>query len=299
MPFAGELAALATAICWASGANLFAAAAHRLGPTVLNRLRLAFGLLFLALALLVTRGSAWPVWATPFQLTILALSGLVGFVFGDGNGFRSILILGPGRATLVMSLAPLFTLLLAWPLLGERPGPLVLLGMALLLGGLAWVLLERAQERQERASGSVPAGILAGTLAALGQAGGYVLSKLALQTGIDPLSATVVRVGAAMLAMWAWAAMRGELGTTLAAARADRAGTAFTAGGAFAGPFLGVTLSLIALQYVEAGVAASITAFFPVLTILIAMRFHHERVTPRLILGAVISVAGVIVLFLR
>lgn len=299
MRYAGELAALATAVCWASGANLFAAAAYRLGPTVLNRLRLAFGLLFLALALLVTRGTPWPLWATPLQLALLALSGLIGFVFGDGYGFRSIVILGPGRATLVMSTAPLFTLLLAWPLLGERPGPLVLLGMALLLGGLAWVLLERAHETHERASGSVRVGIIAGALAALGQAGGYVLSKQALQTGIDPLSATVVRVGAATLALWGWAVLRGALGPTLAAARADRAGVAFAAAGAFAGPFLGVTLSLVALQFIEAGVAASITAFFPVLTILIAMRFHHQRVTARLLLGSLVAVAGVIVLFLR
>ena len=73
----------------------------------------------------------------------------------------------------------------------------------------------------------------------------------------------------------------------------------FAAGGAFAGPFLGVTLSLVALQYIPAGVAASITAFFPVLTILIAMRFHDEKPTARLLLGALIAVAGVIVLFLR
>jgi drug/metabolite transporter (DMT)-like permease len=299
MRFAGELAAVGTAICWASGANLFTAAAHRLGPVVLNRLRLAFGFAFLALALLVTHGSLWPTWATQYQLGVLALSGLIGFIFGDGYGFRAFLILGPGRATLVFSLAPLFTLLLAWPILGEHPGPLVLIGMALLLGGLAWVLSERASAQHEEVHGSVAAGVLFGTLAALGQAGGYVLSKLALRTGIDPLSATIVRVGAATLVMWGWAAARGEAGPTLAAARKDRAGMLFTAAGAFSGPFLGVTLSLLALMTIEAGVAASITAFYPVLAILIAMRFHHEKPSARLVLGALIAVAGVIVLFLR
>jgi drug/metabolite transporter (DMT)-like permease len=297
--FAGELAALGTAVCWAAGANLFAAAADRLGATTLNRLRLAFAFVFLVLALLVLRGSPWPTWATPFQLAVLAASGLIGFIFGDGYGFRSIVNLGPGRATLVMSSAPLFTLFLAWPVLGERPGPFVFAGMALLVGGLAWVLLERAQETHERVRGSAAAGILFGFLAALGQAGGYVLSKVALRTGIDPLSATVVRVTAAMLGMWAWAALRGDLASTLRTIRADRGGAGFAAAGAFAGPFLGVTLSLVALEHIEAGVAAAITAFFPILTILIAMRFHHERLTARLLLGSLVAVAGVIVLFLR
>ena len=40
-------------------------------------------------------------------------------------------------------------------------------------------------------------------------------------------------------------------------------------------------------------------SFYPIVAILLAMRFHHEKVTPRLILGALIAVAGVIVLFLH
>jgi drug/metabolite transporter (DMT)-like permease len=299
MRFAGELAALGTAVCWATGANLFTAAAHRLGPAALNRLRLAFALLFLSIALLVWKGSLFPTWATPFQLGVLAISGWIGFLFGDSYGFRSFVILGPGRAALIISLAPLFTLLMAWPILGEHPGPMVWLGVALLLGGLAWVLLERAHVHHEHPEGSVAAGILFAVLAALGQAGGYVLSKVALRTGIDPLSATLVRVTAAFLGVWIWSAFTGEAAAAIKAARNDPAGLGFSLGGAFFGPFMGVTLSLLALEFVPAGVAASITAFYPVLTILISMRFHGEKLTARLLLGALVAVAGVIVLFLR
>ncbi|HEY2954876.1 MAG TPA: EamA family transporter [Candidatus Eisenbacteria bacterium] len=70
-------------------------------------------------------------------------------------------------------------------------------------------------------------------------------------------------------------------------------------GGAFCGPFLGVTLSLNALEYIQAGVAASITAIYPLLTILISSRFHGERLTARSLGGFVAAVAGVVVLFLR
>jgi uncharacterized membrane protein len=299
MQYIGQLAALGTALCWGAGANLFAAAGARFGPQALNRLRIAFALVFLATALLVTRGVLWPTWATPFQVGVLGLSGLVGFAFGDGFGFVSILNLGPGRATLVASLGPLFTVAFAWPLLGERPGPLLLLGMALLLGGLTWVLLERVHETHEEARGLAAIGIFAGVMGAIGQAGGYVLSKIALKTGIDPLSATLIRVTAATIALWGWALVRGQAVPTLAAARGDRVGTAFAAGGAFLGPFLGVTLSLFALTKIEAGTASAITAFFPIVAILIAMRFHQEKVTPRLILGALVAITGVIVLFLH
>ena len=298
MKYAGEFAALGTAVCWAAGSNLFAAAGRRMGSVVLNRLRITVGAGFLGLALFVTRGSPWPTWATGTQVGLLALSGLVGFVFGDGFYFRSLVILGPGRAALLASLAPLFTAILAWPILSEIPGPLALVGMGLTLSGIFWVLIERGRHEHVHVEGSTLVGVVAGVLGALGQAGGYVISKIALRSGLDPLSATVIRIAAAMIAVWALTAARGGPARSLAALQ-DRTGTLYMVAGAFFGPFMGVTLSLTALKYIQAGVAASITAFYPVLTILLASRFHGERLTLRTLGGALVAALGVVVLFLR
>ena len=298
MRFAGELSALGTALCWATGSNLFAAAGRRMGSVVLNRLRITTAACFLVLALLATRGTPWPSWATGPQIALLAASGLVGFVFGDTYYFKALVILGPGRAALLASLAPLFTLAIGWPLLGEVPEPLALLGVALTLGGIFFVLYERERAEHSHVEGSVLAGVLAGILGALGQAVGYVISKLALRSGLDPLSATVIRVAAATVAIWTIALARREAAGSFGALR-DRAAALFMAGGAFCGPFLGVTLSLYALEHIQAGVAASITACYPLPTILISARFHGETLKARSILGAVITVAGVVVLFLR
>jgi drug/metabolite transporter (DMT)-like permease len=297
MRFAGEFAALGTALCWSIGSNFFAAAGRRLGSVVLNRLRITAACVPLGLALLATHGSPWPTWATPAQLGLLAVSGWIGFVFGDTYYFRSLVILGPGRAALMASTAPVFTALIGWPVLGERLGPLALLGMALTLAGVWWVLARR-HDAPEHPEGSVAVGIVAGVLAAIGQAGGYVLSKLALRTGIDALSATMVRIVSAALAIWVLAAFERQVRHTLAGL-GDRRGAAFMVAGAFFGPFLGVTLSLAALQFIEAGVAASITACYPILTMFIASRFHGEPLTRRAFAGAVVAVAGVVVLFLR
>jgi len=296
--FAGEFAALGTALCWATGSNLFAAAGRRMGSVVLNRLRITVAAAFLCTALLVFRGSPWPTWASGSQIALLAASGLVGFAFGDTYYFRALVILGPGRAALLASLAPLFTLAIAWPLLGEAPGPLALLGVALTLGGIFIVLRESERREHPHVEGSAFVGVVAGVLGALGQAVGFVISKLALRSGLDPLSATVVRVTAAMLGIWGLAALRGEAAGSFAALR-DRAAARFMVGGAFFGPFLGVTLSLYALQHIEAGVAASITACYPLPTILISARFHGERITARSLVGALATVVGVVVLFLR
>ena len=298
MIYAGEFAALGTACCWASGTNLFAAAGRRMGSMVLNRLRISVAATFLVIALLAFKGALWPIWATGPQVALLALSGLIGFVFADTYYFRALVILGPGRAALIASLAPLFTLAIAWPLLGEVPGPMVLLGVLLTVGGIAMVLLERSRAEHAHVEGSMLAGVVAGVLGAIGQAAGYVISKIALRSGLDPLSATVIRASAAVVGIWALAAARGEALGTFAALR-DRTASLFMVGGAFFGPFLGVTLSLYSLAHIEAGVASSITACYPLPTIFLSARFHGEPLTARTIAGAVATVAGVIVLFRR
>ena len=298
MRFAGEFAALGTAVCWAAGSNFFAAAGRRMGSVVLNRLRITVACVFLGVALTVTRGSPWPTWASASQVGLLAVSGLIGFAFGDTYYFRALVILGPGRAALIASLAPVFTALIGWPVLHETLGPLALLGMALTVGGIAWVLWEREQKEHAHVEGSVLVGVVAGVLAALGQAGGYVISKLALRTGLDPLSATVIRIGAAAVAVWAVALAQGSAAKSFEALR-DRRASAFMVAGAFCGPFLGVTLSLAALQFIEAAVAASITAIYPVLTLVLSARFDGEKLTFRTLVGALVAVGGVVVLFLR
>jgi drug/metabolite transporter (DMT)-like permease len=269
-----------------------------MGSAVLNRLRVTVACVFLGTALLIVRGTPWPFWATPVQIALLAVSGLIGFVFGDRYFFKSLVILGPSRATLLVSFGPIFTALIAWPVLHEHPGPYALLGMALTLSGVTFVLSGKASARMAHAEGSALAGVVAGLLGTLGQAGGYLISKVALRKGLDPLSATVIRVSAAMIGIWILAASTGKVAQTVSALR-DRRASAFMVGGAFLGPFLGVTLSLTALKYIQAGVAASITAVYPVITLFLAAMIHRERITLRALAGTMVAVAGVVVLFLK
>lgn len=298
MKFAGEIAALGTAACWSAAGNLYVAAGRRIGPASLNRLRLTAATLMLGAALVVVKGTPWPGWASHFQIAMLAASGLVGFVFGDTFNFRALVILGPGRASLLASLAPLFTVAVSWLFLHEHPGPLALAGMALTIGGVAWVLGQRATHDPSQVHGSVAFGIVAGIIAAMSQACSYVLSRSALKEGLDPLSATVIRITTACVGIWIVAMFQGAVSRTLAALR-DRRATTFMLGGAFTGEFAGVTLSLAALQFIQAGVASSLIATVPIPTLLLSAWFHKEPLTWRTLAGAVIAIAGVVVLFLR
>ncbi len=68
--------------------------------------------------------------------------------------------------------------------------------------------------------------------------------------------------------------------------------------GAFFGPFLGVSLSLLAVQYTEAGVAATLMALVPVLIIPVSIVFYRENVAWPAAVGAAVAVCGSALLFL-
>ena len=123
---AGETAALGTALSWAVSSLIFAAAARRIDAPHLNFLRIHVAVVFLFLAVAVT-GTGWSLPAS--QCGLLAVSGVVGLVAGDGAYFRSLRILGPRRAMLLMSLAPVATasVLAAVPSVRQSRNPPALL----------------------------------------------------------------------------------------------------------------------------------------------------------------------------
>jgi drug/metabolite transporter (DMT)-like permease len=63
------------------------------------------------------------------------------------------------------------------------------------------------------------------------------------------------------------------------------------------GPFVGVSMSLLATLYTSTGIAQTLMALTPIFIIAPAAWLFHQKVTPREVLGALISVAGVSLFF--
>ncbi len=293
----GELYSVGTALCWVGTAVLFTKAGERMGSMVVNLLRLVMALPILIGVAWLARGMPWPTDASEHAWLWLSISGLVGFTFGDLCLFRAFLLLGPRLSTLMMSFAPPLAALAGWIWLDERLGPWQLGGMVTILVGVVWAILDRTPSAANSATPSARRwGVLLGFCGALGQGVGLVLSKYGM-ADYDAVAANQIRVFAGMVGFAAvftvigwWPRVRRSL--------SDGAGLAYTAGGAFAGPFLGVTLSLLAVQHIEAGVAASIMGTTPVLIIPYMVWVGKERVGVGGVFGAIVAVCGVAVLFL-
>jgi drug/metabolite transporter (DMT)-like permease len=295
--YTGQLAALGAAGLWAFTALAIEQAARRIGSLTVNLIRLVLAFGFLCLASWISRGVPLPVDASRHAWVWLAVSGLVGFVFGDLCLYRAYLVIGPRLSTLMMSLVPLLTTVIGWLALREVLTGRDLIGMGLTVTGIAWAVIDRSRSWSAVDAPRPPlSGLALGFGGALGQAGGLILSKIGIGS-YNAFAATQIRVLAGIagyslmffvLRWWPnlWTGLR------------DRRALGFAALGAFFGPFIAVSLSLVAIRSTLSGVAASIMALTPVLIIPLVVLLRRERVGLGGVIGALVAVTGVALLFL-
>jgi len=292
----GEFAALLTAIFWTITSLAFESASHKIGSVAVNILRLIIGFAFLSVFNFIRKGFMLPVDASFDNWIWLSLSGLVGFVFGDLFLFKSYTMIGSRFSMLIMTLVPPITAFFSLIILGERLTLFHFLGMTLTFAGIAMAIFNRKSKGEKLSLKLAPKGILYAFGGAVGQALGLVLSKFGMKD-YDPFAATQIRIISGIFGYTMLVTILARWGTVLTATH-NKSGMMLTSLGAFFGPFLGVSFSLIAVKYTEAGIASTIMALVPVFIILPAVVLFRQRVTLPEILGAIVSVGGVALFFL-
>lgn len=297
MEYLGEMSALASAALWVVTGLAFAAAGRKVGATVVNVTRI-----WLALICLVVLHFALYGYVVP-DLTIsawiwLSISGVLGLAIGDQFLYRSLVDAGPRTATLVMATVPGITAVIAWPVLGQSISLWGMVGMAVTLGGVLLVI-----GQQPRATGRVYSqmrrGVILAFLASICQSVGLVTSKMGMgdpgtADAVDPWTASLVRIAVATPFATAMliATMRFMHDQWSSVKSIPRAWKPIVLG-AICGPFLGVGTALVAVNYIDAGIAATLMATSPVMILPCAWLIEGEHFDPRALWGAAIAVLGV------
>jgi len=294
--YTGHIAAMATAFCWTVTALSFESAGKRVGSLPVNFLRLCIGFLFLGIYTLIVRGRFLPTDAKGEAWIWLSVSGLVGFVLGDGLLFRSFVIIGARIAMLMMCAVPIFSAVLGWILMGETLTTFDIIGIGVTVSGIVLVVAYRPRHQTAEAISIRLSGVLLALGGAFGQAIGLVLSKYGMRS-YDPFAATHIRIIAGMAGFAVLFVCIKAFKPVFQAMQSPPALARITLG-SFFGPFLGVSFSLLAVQHTATGIASTIMSLVPVLIIPPAWFLFHERVCLREIAGAVIAVGGVALLFL-
>ena len=353
----GESIALLVAVLWTTGALFGELASKRLGALPLNVIRMVLSLLMLGTALWFMVGHPYPYLANGQTWLWMAMSGLMGFGFGDYCLFSSYVLIGSRFSQLFMTLASPFAALTAWFLLGEHMSSLAILGMCITIIGIGMSVLGKVESSklkvENHGSGKTSPelrstcprtfhfplgpkgrflsevgkelstfnfqlstfslklplmGFVFGIGAALGQGVGLVLSKVGLEhyaaavadASVTPLlmpvGGTMIRTLAGFVCFSFFLIINKKVYRLRSAVR-DGRGMTYALLTTFLGPALGVSLSLLALQYTQAGIAQTIMSLVPVLIIWPSRLIFKTKVTVMEVVGAIIAVLGVTLFF--
>lgn len=252
-------------------------------------------LILIMFAHLLIQGQLIPLHATASRWFWFGLSGIIGFSIGDTLLFRSFVLIGPRLSMLMMALAPIFGTIIAWIFLAEVLKPIQILAIIITLAGIACVIRERKSEDAEYKRDWT--GLLCGVGAALGQALGLIISKKGLADGFPALSGNFIRVLFATVSLWIMTTIMGRVPSTFQRLSNKKA-VALLSGGVLFGPFLGVWLSLIAVQQTYVGTASTLMALPPIILIPLSHWVFKEKISIGAIIGTIIALSGVVLIFL-
>lgn len=306
----GEILSLIVAVSWTFSAWYADKASRRIGSMETNVIRLVLATLFLSILLWVTIGRPYPVHADWKAWLWLGLSAVVGYVFGDYCLFNSYLLIGPRLGQLMMTIAPPMAAIAGWIMLGESMSWKSILAMAVTLCGIGMSILSRGEKHQLKLD--IPfKGILLGIGAGTGQGVGLVLSKIGMghyaaavpadtpqimQTML-PFASTLIRAIIGMIGFVILLSLGSGLGSLRKAVK-DPKGMKYATLLTIFGPAIGVSLSLMAVRYANAGIASTLMALAPVLIIAPDVLINKHKIKAKEIIGVLVSITGVAMFFL-
>ncbi len=232
------------------------------------------GLVLLALRRRLPRGSWWWRAAVLGTLNTGAFFALV---------YLAAQLLPASIASTVMATSPLAMLLLAWPMLGRRPGALPLAGAGLGLAGVALLV--------SAGSGAVdPRGLLASVGALAMASVGYVLTARWTRTGAPDVVAST-----------AWQLLAGGVALVPVAALLEGAPPALDGTAAAGFAFVSLVATALAfscwfagLRHLDPGAVGLLGLLNPVTGVLAGTALAGERLGPWQALGAALVLGGIV-----
>lgn len=310
MEHIGELIAFVVAISWTATAIFAEIATKRLGTLVVNVIRMGLSVVLLSLLLFIFTGSLLPQGMSARSAFWFGLSGLVGYVFGDYCLYKSYTYIGSRFGQLFITLSSLFAAIAGYLLLSETISLKSAIGIVVTIAGIGISVFNKGGNGHKIELKLSVTGVLLGLGAAMGQGVGLVLSKLGMEAyklsaqgssesiiNMMPFAGTLTR---SIIGFVGFVALLVASGNIKAFKRGihDTKGMFYSLLCSIFGPVIGVSLSLLAVTLTNTGVAQTIMSTSPVLILFPSYFIFKQKITLLEVVGAIISVTGVVILIL-
>lgn len=292
--------AVVTATAWGLSNQIQSAVGSKIGSNGVILLRLPYQFMYIGgMCLLLGADTTLP----PQAFALLLLSGFAGISLCDFMLYRAIYIIGPAMSVLLLSLSSGFAALLGWIFLDEALSFQAWAGIAVTLTGIGWVVTERSGSTllpgMVLACGRTLAkGVVLGLGAGLTLAVSFLFLKAGLQTGVDPLWATFVRMVCGAAALWLLGLFKGWAGEALRGVRAYPyvLWMLLLSGACGSG---GMWLSSLAMTKAPVGVVSTLIGLQPIMVTIVGAIWYRRPPSPCIVVGIVIAFAGSALICLR
>jgi drug/metabolite transporter (DMT)-like permease len=286
-PAYGALCALGAALAWSVTSLLARTLMAHYGSVTINAVRSGLAGVLLVVLVAATDGPAALITMSAVTFVLLAVSIVAAIAVGDTVFFESTRAIGLGRAMTIATTYPVGAALLATALFDEPLTIPIATGTLLTLGGVALIVSGRSQAPAER----LWFGIWTAALASAAWALSTVMMKPPLHE-VEPLTAQAIRMPLASALLWLTPWTRGAGAALRGAGRGPLVRmlvlSVVTAGSS--------VLFVTSLKYAGVTVGAVLSSTAPLFAVPLGVIFLGERVSAFTIGGALLAVAGIVVL---
>lgn len=286
-----EWLALCAAFLWAVSSLISVIPAQHLGAFSYSRWRMGCTAVILSTMAWITGGWLSVSWE---HITPMMASGLIGIFIGDTALFACLNRMGPRQAGLLFSCHAVFSTILGYFLFSESMTAIELLGSALVFSGVVMAIFfgRRGQTNNvlEEIKGNIWVGVSLGLTAAICQALGGIIAKPVMQTSVDPIAASAIRMISAFVAH----CLLLIVGVKVARSTQRITWRVFgiTALNGFLAMAVGMTLILYALREGNVGMVALLSSTTPIMLLPLLWVYTKRRPNRFAWLGAALAVIG-------
>jgi drug/metabolite transporter (DMT)-like permease len=283
----GALFALTTAFAWAGGVIFFKRSGEYFSPIALNFFKntVAFVLFLLTLPLI---GQTLWIEGPWYDAAALVASGAVGIGVADTLFFRALNLLGASRSAVVECGYTPAVVFFSVLFLGETLATSDVIGALLIIGSIFL-----AVEVGEGESGYSLEGLVLGVLSVVLMAWAVVMVKPLFE--IYPVIwSTTLRMVGGLLGLALWVCVRPGAWKEVTAAFKPNRGWRHALPGSIVGTYLALMCWVAGFKYGTASVTAILNQTATIITVVLAAVFLKETLSRRQVGGALVAMAGCI-----
>ena len=227
-----------------------------------------------------------------------ALSGVVGTFIGRRMLFDAVRLLGPARASVFHSTAPIFALVGAWLFADERLGIYEIAIMVIVMVGLLFTQPRATYTSAHPASSALRGGMLAGLVAVAGFGFSNVIRGTGVRVWNEPVLGAVISAAVALVCQVAATRNWKAIGAQFRAA--DRKACWLYVGCGVA-TSVGAIFLAAAMRHMEIALAVLVVHSTPlvIFPVSVFVLRNREGLNARTLLGAGLVLGGIVLLSAR